>query len=145
MGNRCPGCNKFAPLSLNESPEVDLDLNGTCVTANIRLVLESECCNEEMKAGDLGPQEEIDVSQFAGHIDPETGHSIEVGEDEDEHELEIEEGGVDVEEYTEKRRTLYKVHVHYDIKCSCQKPGDEALYSGTLEDEIEKGSMEDCT
>jgi hypothetical protein len=59
----CPSCNKFCAFEAQE-PEADgLDIEGTTVTGSVRLVLNSECCSEEMKEAnfdvDLDLQDQI--------------------------------------------------------------------------------------
>src|SRR3990167_5382934 len=91
----CPSCNKFAALTFEE-PEVEqeIQLDGTSVSATVRIVRNSEGCGEEMKEATLEMEQEIDVHAFDGHIDPDLeaieGHELEVDADDPE---QIEEGG----------------------------------------------------
>ena len=152
---RCPSCNKFPSLE-TQDPEVDLDINGTCVTATVRLVRASECCGEECKTADFDPTDEIDFAEFAGHIDPTTGKPLEVGEDETEHELEVEEVDVEATERVEGKgrgaRTFYGFKVRFSVSCACGKGkdgkdagDDKVLYEGELEDEIQASHMEEMS
>lgn len=56
MALRCPSCNKFAALSADNEPEVEMDdptydkeTNTVNVTGNVRIVITAECCGDELK------------------------------------------------------------------------------------------------
>ena len=142
MAAQCPGCQKFAPLTTNEDPEVELDLSGRTVVANIRLVRESECCSEEMKEANMEPEVEIDVEKLAGHVDEE-------GEPMEGHDLDIEEGDKEITERSEGKgrgtRTFHGVLVRFSISCSCQESGAPAVYEGEISDECQASSMDELT
>lgn len=59
---KCPSCNKFAALTL-EDPEIlsgpDVDDDGQ-VTAEIRIVRNSECCGDEMKESTFSLEGSVD-------------------------------------------------------------------------------------
>jgi len=142
MGKQCPGCNKLAGLETDEDPDVEISLDGTTVSANMRLVRRSTCCSEDMKEASFEPEEEIDPAEFEGHVD-EDGEAL------DGHELDVEEHGIEVTERSEGKgrglKTFYGVKVDYEIHCSCQKPGDKALYTGSLSDECQASHMDELT
>jgi hypothetical protein len=93
---RCPSCNKFAALEVQE-PEVDtLEISDNdpeegeterqaIVNYNVRLLRNSECCGDEMKEAWL--EGEINLT-IAGH----TGEDCELSVDEENCEA-TEEGG----------------------------------------------------
>jgi hypothetical protein len=141
MARQCPGCNKLAGLETDESPEVDLRLDGTNISATMRLVRLSSCCNEEMKEANFEPDMELDAADLEGHYDFEKGDAVEG------HDLDIEETGVEVTERSEGKgrgcRTFYGIKVSYDIVCSCTS--DKPVYTGTLADECQASSMDELT
>jgi hypothetical protein len=105
---RCPACNKFAGLDTNE-PEVnfvDID-DGGHVTADVRLVRVSSCCNEEMKEATFTLEADVDVTQHQGEG----------------HELTAEEGSVDVIEEGGHRyaKSYHGVQLTVNVTCSCGK------------------------
>lgn len=142
MAAQCPGCQKFCGLETDEDPDVELDLTGRTVVANIRLVRYSSCCNEEMKEANMEPEQEIDVEQLAGHVDEE-------GEALEDHDLEVEETSKEITERTEGKgrgtRTFHGVTVSFSITCSCQEKGAKAVYEGTISDECQASAMEELT
>lgn len=143
---RCPGCNKFAGLEMQE-PEVEsVNVERTdcgnsdptvTVTASVRIVRTSSCCGDEMKSADLELEGECTIAD---------GHE---GEG---HDLEAEEEGcdsIDGEGDGKGRpsrysKTFYGASVEVAIMCTC---GDEPVEVGrvTLSDRIAASAMEDLT
>jgi hypothetical protein len=57
VSNRCPDCNKFVSLELQE-PELNLNVEGDSITGQVRLVLTCADCGGEAKEANL----DIDLS-----------------------------------------------------------------------------------
>lgn len=88
---RCPSCNKFCGLEMQD-PEVNdlsMDLDSMNVTAEVRIVRNSECCSDECKEYNFSAEAEIpdEIQQkIAEH--PDDDYDVEEGSVE-----QLEEGG----------------------------------------------------
>ncbi len=137
---RCQSCGKLCSLE-TEDPDAELEIAGTVVQATVHLVRNSACCGDEVKSADFEPEEEIDPVVFAGHLDKETLEPLEG------HELEVEVDSVEATERCEGKgrgtRTFYGFSASYEVRCSCQKVGDDPLHTGTISDEIQASHMEE--
>lgn len=131
---RCPSCNKFPALNF-EDPEVDngpdIDADGN-VTVSIRIYRTSECCGEEMKEAILEMEEEIPREILEAHQG-------------DDHELEVEETGVEQIEEGGGRyaKSYFGASLHYAVTCSCQKEGESPIYEGILSDKVQASGMDE--
>lgn len=134
---RCQSCNKFAAPNFDE-PEVnnlDMDLDGT-VTYDVRLVLTSECCGDEMKSYNFDGSEPLPEEIIKKHTGVIEGT-------EDEHELECTEGDAEGTEEMVKRKHYYGFNLNYTVRCSCQKDSDPDLFEGSFDDKIASSAMEE--
>lgn len=136
---RCPDCNKFVSLDLND-PEVDgaieVDVDYTDGTATgavkceVHIVRVCGECSTELKEANL----EL-TAEFAP---PPKG--------EKDHEFEAEEISVDsTERSTGKGRGLksfYGAEVSFKVTCSC---GCDFEYEGTMSDDIQASHMDEMT
>lgn len=58
---KCPSCSKFAALEMQE-PEVnsvEIDIESKTITADVRIVRNSECCGDEMKSYDFTTEADV--------------------------------------------------------------------------------------
>lgn len=68
---RCPSCNKFATNDTSTEPEVQIDDNNQDpntgeleVTGNVRIVLTSECCGDELSEFTFDISEAVDEEEI---------------------------------------------------------------------------------
>lgn len=87
---KCPSCNKFAALEMQE-PEVNelsFDSESRMVTADVRILRNSECCGDEMKEYTFNVEEEVG-QEIADKMDA-------ILKDDPEAEFDVEEGSVEI-------------------------------------------------
>ena len=130
---RCPSCNKFAPLEFQE-PELEgeVSLDGCHVSATVRIVRTTECCNEDAKEATLEMGEDIDENLIAAHTGD--GHELEI---EAEDPQQLEEGG------GRYAKSYFGATIDYSLRCSCQAVGAEPLHTGQLSDKVAASEMEE--
>ena len=116
---KCPSCNKFAPVEQGD-PELNLDLEetekGGRVTGDVRLVLNSGCCGDEMAEANLDVPDDDGV-EFEHPLTSDDGK----------HEVEIHDESADAEDrYDGKpgtpsryKRHYYGASVTLTLKCKC--------------------------
>lgn len=135
MANKCMSCGKLCALETQE-PEVELDLSGTSVVGTVRIARNSECCGDEVKEANFDVDDDI-ADHLKDHLDADGGEL-------EGHDLEIDEGDVELTERTEGKgrglRTFYGFKLHYSVNCSCK---EEAVYEGNVEDEMQASSFDE--
>lgn len=57
---KCPGCNKFAAFDDPEIEDSSVDLNGDLLAISVTLVVNSQCCSEQLKNGVVEGEISID-------------------------------------------------------------------------------------
>lgn len=123
---KCPGCNKFAALEVQEPETDDLDIDATGhVTCSARLVRSSECCGEEMKEATFDLETDVDIDGHEG----------------DAHELSVEETSVDILEEGGGRyaKSYFGVRVGFRVRCSC----DNFDAKGDMSDKVAASGMDE--
>ncbi len=127
---RCPDCNKFVSLDLQD-PEVEIELEGESVKASVRIVRACAECGTALKEATLEMED-----TFEGP-DPEDAQ----GEDK-EHDLEVEETGVDSIEEGGGRyaKSYYGASVDYSVTCSC---GCKFEHNGVMSGKIAASHMDE--
>ncbi len=147
MANRCSSCNKLCALNTMdpeaEFNDVDVGEGGITVSATVRLVRESECCNEEVKETTFDPEESIDWEKLKSveeHFDTKTGEPLN-----DDHELLIDEGDIEQTERSEGKgrglKTFYGFSAGFTVRCACDT--SKALYEGSLADDTQASHFDD--
>ena len=105
---RCPGCNKFAAY---DEPQVELDsedLDGQTVKAEVRIVLQSECCGEEL--AELNEPVEIEFEHDCAEPDKALAEGIEP------YEITASEGtAID---RMEKKTRIFGAELSFTVKCN---------------------------
>ena len=111
---KCPTCNKFASLNF-EDPELDA------------------CCGDEMKTAELSMEFQVPEEDIKDHQGE--GHELElhVGDC-----TQLEEGG------GRYAKSYFGAEVTFDVRCSCQKDTDAALYEGALSDKVAASEMDEA-
>jgi hypothetical protein len=150
---RCPSCSQFARQSTDSEPELELDLDEDTgsVTGTARIVITSECCDEELKESIFDV--EIDLEDaFKACVEAREGDPDVEGSEED-HEFEIVSESAEITERYEQRQVVrkdgtiiplktkkhfYGVHLDVGVKCNC---GVSA--TGIYEDEVPAGEMDE--
>lgn len=129
---KCPSCNKFAGLETQE-PEVteEFDSETGNVSAEVRLVRNSECCGDEMKEANFSFEESVPDEIIKAHQGD--GHELEAAFDAET----IEEGG------GRYAKSFYGVTLSVGIRCSCQAPADELLWTHEFSDKVSASEMEE--
>lgn len=142
MANRCPSCEKFVSLEPGDPELEDITIDGTEVKCTVRLTMRCAECGDDMREYYSEPVEEVaqrleESSDYHDHFD-------EKGEPKTEEcELEAVENGIEQQEKTEKRKTLYGAEIHYEVRCTCSKA--PVFFESHLEtDFVEKSEMEEC-
>lgn len=152
MGNRCPDCNKFVGLEAGDPEAEKPEVNGSEVTASIRVVLNCTECGSEMKEWN---------AELSGTVSDEASeHTDAHDEAGEEYELTAEwEGDPEVSDDMRPRHkpkpskktgkikpVPYRYQIHYykvsgtiKFTCSC---GAE-LGNVELEDEIEASGFDE--
>lgn len=153
---RCPDCNKFVGLELQDPEDVLLDVSDSLdgetlnlsVTMTARIVRNCAECGQEMKEASLEATEEVEVdadslkkcvekkTKMKDDVPVETfdwfdGHG----------DLNIEETSVDQIEEGGGRyaKSFFGASVSYIIKCQC----GETVHEGTVEDKVAASAMEE--
>lgn len=124
----CPGCNKFPAFEAEVPDGAEIDIDGTQVTGNVRLVLTSQCCSEEMKEYSFEIDQDVstevlDAIKAAGGTVPDDNI------DEDKLEVEVECTSADPEDRYENKdrygkpiksarymKHMYGVRANFEIK-----------------------------
>jgi len=165
---RCPSCNKFPALSTDTDPETDslepsdvefdhdqekTKLEGTVnVTGDVRIVLTSECCGDEIKEANFSPDVHIDVKKHKDCTCEDWTDGVE---------LEVENAAITdrneaFQTKTAKRglnkgtlvqvpipfryqKRFYGVEMELHIKCACGKE----IGMDTFSDEEQASAMEE--
>jgi hypothetical protein len=157
----CPSCNKFAANDTSTDPELNLDVENGIVTGDARIVITSECCGDELKEAtfeveidledkfedaireleELADDAEVNLDDWSFEITSESADWIDRSETE---KVRILKDG------TEKRTPIpYRYQKHFygvsvEVEVTATK-GDKAVTaSGTFEDEVPAGSMDEC-
>lgn len=137
---RCQNCNKFTALEMQEPEAEDPEISEGVVTCNVRIVRTSECCGDEMKEATL--EMEADINE---HLED---HLKKKGD----HELEIEQDGVDTIEEGGGRyaKSYFGAVLNFSIWCSCQNDKDgkrkknaKPVYSGSIDDKVAASHMDE--
>jgi len=127
MAIRCPGCNKFASLSMNDPEVNDLEVDESgAVSATVRIVRTSECCGEEMKEAELALEADVEI----GDEHRGEGHALEVKEDAVDP---IEEGG------GRYQKSYYGATVSFTVACECGKLERD----GEMSDKVAASEMDE--
>jgi len=121
---KCPSCNKFASIEQGE-PELNIDLeeadeNKGRVTGDVRLVLNSACCGDE-------------IAESTQDVEAEFDHPI--SSDDGKHEVTIESESADAtDRFDGKEGTPMRFRRHYygaditvDLKCRCGWTGQVTM------------------
>lgn len=129
----CPSCSKFCSLEQDDDVdmgEVQIDSDSGEVTGNIRLVLKSQCCGEEIREANV----EISDCQWE-HTCEEGKISKDWNEGDEQFEIEDSSGEVS-DRYTEGPIRYAKHYWGADltIEVKCNKCGE----SHTLETRVEE-------
>ncbi len=109
---KCPGCNKFAAQEQGD-PEIEeatIDDKGH-VEVSVRIVVLSECCNEELKEATLAMEGDLPKEAVEAH----TGEACE---------LEVEAEAASADKYEGKgrgARHFYGADVTVAASCACGK------------------------
>lgn len=125
-GPRCNDCGKFVSLEMSD-PEVEIELDGTTIRAQMRIARTCADCGTEMKTADLTA--EVEVPELQAHEGVE--HSLEV---ENNDPKAIEEGG------SRYAKSYFGASVDYTVRCSCQ---EAPVAEGTLSDKIAASAMDE--
>lgn len=132
---RCQNCNKFTGLTFDDEPEFqdgpDIDEDGR-ITGSVRIVRATECCGDEAKEAIFDVEEEIDEVVANAHNGD--GHQLSV---ECDHLDPVEEGG------GRYAKSYFGASCSLEVRCSCQKEGDEALVVIEWSDKIPAGQMDE--
>lgn len=84
---RCPSCSKFAPYEYGNAPEVELSFDfspdSVEVNGNVRIVLTSECCGDELKESSFDVAEDVTDRVRAALIAGAEGVELPEGVDRD--------------------------------------------------------------
>lgn len=152
---RCPDCNKFVGLEMQDPEDVDLDVSSTLdgetlnlsITMTARIVRNCAECGTEMKEASLEANEEVEVD--ASDLKCVETKTIKKGDEEvevidwqDGHgDPQIEENGVDQVEEGGGRyaKSFFGAHVSYLVKCTC----GEQIYEGEIEDKVAASAMDE--
>lgn len=129
---RCPDCNKFVGLEFAD-PEVErLEIDGDEVACEVRIVRNCAECGQELKEAQLELSAEIPQEVADAH-------------DGDNHDLEVEETGVDPIEEGGGRyaKSYFGATVSFAVRCSCQKKDDAAIYEGEMSDKVAASAMDE--
>lgn len=118
MGRRCPSCNKFPPVEQGD-PELNIDIEDVDgksgrITGDIRLVLNSGCCGDE-------------IAESNQEVPDEATFEHPVSSDDEKHEVTIESESADATDRYEGRKGApiryqkhyYGADVTVDLKCKC--------------------------
>lgn len=57
---RCPSCNKFATYNTSNEPEIEVQIEGSVLSGTARIVLTSECCEEELKEATFDIEKDLE-------------------------------------------------------------------------------------
>lgn len=141
---QCPGCNHFASNELGD-PEVNLEVTEdkgfVTVTADVLLSMNSECCGEQLKEGQMFIAQEIrENPAIKEHLQGAPEHIFEVEFLED-----------SCSEFGSRRKRHIAVDISYELTCSCDDPKKTGSapskrwsYSGKLSDTMSYWDLEDC-
>jgi hypothetical protein len=149
----CPGCNKFAAQSADSEPELELEVDEATgsVTGSARIVITSECCDEELKESVFDVEVDLEDA-FKACVEAREGDPDVEGSEED-HEFGIVSESAETTERYEQRQIVrkdgtvvplktkkhfYGVHLDVEVKCSCSVSA-----TGTYEDEVPAGEMDE--
>jgi hypothetical protein len=148
MSNRCPNCNKFVGLEVQEPEEQSLSVsNEGLVEAEVRLVLVCAECSGEMKETTFNFLEETSpeaVEHLAAH------ESDEKQEDREEYELSVECSWETEDYYKNTDRNgnpitsmrymkhMYQITGTVTITCSCGE-----TWEVKLKDEVQASGMDE--
>jgi hypothetical protein len=142
---RCPNCNKFVPLELQE-PEVNGDpelsySNGddsvTVSLEDVRIVRTCEECGEELKEATLSLEGVVEVP--VEHTAHDGKHSLEATADVEGTERTDGKPGTP----GRYRRSFFGAKADVEIRCSCQDAKAEPLATLEIEDEVQASSMDE--
>lgn len=138
MPTPCPGCSKLCSLE-NGEPEVnDVEIGDGSITASVRLVRNSSCCDQEMK--EYNYELNLDISkELKAHEDkyhngvPQT--------------YSVEEDSCDVDESGGNRyaKNMIGVTLSVDVTCDGEHDDDDADGLDTLKKNVGNYSLEDKT
>jgi phage FluMu protein Com len=135
---RCNECNKFASLSTDEEPEVEMNINeeGT-IGVEVKIVLKCAECETEL----LG-------ASFDGQIEDKVpAEVLEAHPNGDAHELEVEADSPTITEAEEKQGKrkvkMYGYSMTIQVRCSCQPAGSDPLLSIEAAEATGKDSMDE--
>jgi hypothetical protein len=113
MASRCPSCNKFASLELQEvdGPESEeLDTESGIITVEVKVVVASACCGDEMKEYNA----ELD-SDVSAAIDAYIDATLE------EEGLDLGDDDPDLAEEAERRATELREGLTLEVAVSCEE------------------------
>jgi hypothetical protein len=138
---KCPSCNKFAGLDMDE-PEIESeDFNaeeGTFI-ATVRILRRSSCCGEEMKEARLEFEGQVPDEILQAHKEGEESESTEPGREA--HELEAEFSADSLEEGGGRyAKSYFGANLEVTIRCRCQA---EAVHVVTLSEKVAASEMEE--
>lgn len=136
MPNRCPECNKFVALELEQDLEIesgpDVD-EGGAVSATVRVVRSCVECDTEMREARFDLEDVSHEAESEAHSGE--GHALEVDEAAVESEA-VEEGGGPF------KKSYFGARLTVPVRCACQPDGAEPLFTATLEDRVQASAME---
>jgi hypothetical protein len=128
MSNRCPDCNKFVSLELQE-PELNLNVEGDSITGQVRLVLTCvECGNEGKETNldiDLALDHDCDRAEDDFELVDEAAETTERYQDKDRHGKPIKN--------PRYRRHYYGAEITATV--CCNKCGKEFEVTETVEEQ----------
>jgi hypothetical protein len=135
---QCPSCNKFAALEMQE-PEVNelsLDAESGVITADVRIVRNSECCGDEMKEYSFNTEVEI-PTELATKINEIAEKAKQAGTEAD---FDVEEGGID---QLEEGGGRYKKSYYGFTLTAIIKHGETTLGEVEVTDKCAASEMEE--
>lgn len=113
MASRCPSCNKFASLELQEvdSPETEeLDADGGTITVEVRVVRTSACCGDEMK-------------EYNAELDGDVSAAIDayIADKLEEEDLDLDSADPDLAVEAERRAGELREGLTLEVAVSCEE------------------------
>jgi hypothetical protein len=140
---RCPDCNKFVGLEMQEpevdgDPEVSKPEDGEVgITLEVRIVRACDQCGTELKEANF-------TLEAGAEMPPEhrgEGHELEATADVEGTERSDGKPGTP----GRYRRSFYGVEASFAVRCSCQKADDPPIATAHAADEVQASGMDELT
>lgn len=132
---RCPSCEKFTGLDLQDPEVDDIDITENTVTASVRIVRCCAECGDELKESMLDMEATLEKGDESGFNPAEH-----VG---DKHELSVDEEGVDQIEEGGGRyaKSYFGAEISFSVHCSCDPM--VTLVEGTMSAKVAASAMDE--